>query len=78
MHPGVDTTRFVSAAQSAETRRRLGWADRRVILTVGALQKRKGQDMLIRALPAIRRRCPDVLYAIAGEGWSRVARGTGC
>jgi phosphatidylinositol alpha-1,6-mannosyltransferase len=42
-----------------------------VILTVGALQKRKGQDMLIRALPAIRHRCPDVLYSIAGEGWER-------
>ncbi len=42
-----------------------------MILTVGALQKRKGQDMLIRALPAIRARVPNVLYAIAGEGWER-------
>jgi phosphatidylinositol alpha-1,6-mannosyltransferase len=25
--------------------------------------------MMIRALPAIRRRFPDVLYAIVGEGW---------
>jgi len=39
------------------------------VLTVGALQKRKGQDMLIRALSAIRTRVPNVLYAIAGEGW---------
>ena len=71
MHPGVDTIRFVPATRSPRTRDRLGWGDRRVILTVGALQKRKGQDMLIRALPAIRSRCPDVLYAIAGEGWER-------
>jgi phosphatidylinositol alpha-1,6-mannosyltransferase len=71
MHPGVDTTHFVPAARSAEVRRRLEWGNRRVILTVGALQKRKGQDMLIRALPAIRQRCPDVLYSIAGEGWER-------
>jgi phosphatidylinositol alpha-1,6-mannosyltransferase len=27
--------------------------------------------MLIRALPAIRVRCPDVLYSIVGEGWER-------
>ena len=27
--------------------------------------------MLIRALPAIARNCPSVLYAIAGEGWER-------
>jgi phosphatidylinositol alpha-1,6-mannosyltransferase len=27
--------------------------------------------MMIRALPAIRRRCPDVLYAVVGEGWEQ-------
>jgi phosphatidylinositol alpha-1,6-mannosyltransferase len=71
MYPGVDTTKFVPAAPDAALRRRLGWTGRRVILTVGALQKRKGQDMMIRALSAIRSRCPQVLYAIAGEGWER-------
>lgn len=71
MHPGVDTKRFVPAEASGTVRERLGWVNRRVILTVGALQKRKGQDMLIRALPAIRRHCPDVLYSIVGEGWER-------
>jgi phosphatidyl-myo-inositol dimannoside synthase len=71
MHPGVDTSTFKPAPASSVVRERLGWASRRVILTVGALQKRKGQDMLIRALPAIRAKCPDVLYAIAGEGWER-------
>jgi len=71
LHPGVDTRQWVPAAPDAAERSRLGWADRRVVLTVGALQKRKGQDMMIRALPAIRKYCPDVLYAIAGEGWER-------
>jgi phosphatidylinositol alpha-1,6-mannosyltransferase len=71
MHPGVDTSTFTPAPASSVVRERLGWSNRRVVLTVGALQKRKGQDMLIRALPAIRARCPDVLYAIAGEGWER-------
>ncbi len=71
LHPGVDTTRFRPVPPDPECRARLGWRDRRVVLTVGALQKRKGQDMMIRALVDIRRRCPDVLYAIAGEGWER-------
>jgi phosphatidylinositol alpha-1,6-mannosyltransferase len=71
MHPGVDTSRFMPAPQSPEVRRRLGWTNRRVILTVGALQKRKGQDMMIRALSSLRKRCPDVLYSIVGEGWER-------
>jgi phosphatidylinositol alpha-1,6-mannosyltransferase len=71
MHPGVDTSRFKPAPLDDNIRAKSGWRDRRVLLTVGALQKRKGQDMLIRALPAIRARCPDVLYAIIGEGWER-------
>lgn len=71
MHPGVDASRFVPAEPDAATRARLGWTGRRVVLTVGAFQKRKGQDMLIRALPAIRAACPDVLCVMAGEGWER-------
>ena len=71
LHPGVDASKFVPAPEDATVREQLGWTGRRVILTVGALQKRKGQDMLIRALPAIRARCPNVLYSMVGEGWER-------
>jgi phosphatidylinositol alpha-1,6-mannosyltransferase len=71
MHPGVDTAQFTPSPVDAKVRQQLGWTSRRVILSVGALQKRKGQDMMIRALPIIRRRFPDVLYAIVGEGWER-------
>ena len=53
LHPGVDTSKFSPAAPDPAGRARLGWTGRRVVLTVGALQKRKGQDMMIRALPAI-------------------------
>lgn len=68
LYPGVDTTRFVPAPRCDQTRAQLGWDQRRVVLTVGRLQKRKGHDMLIRALPEIRRAVPNVLYAILGEG----------
>jgi phosphatidylinositol alpha-1,6-mannosyltransferase len=68
LHPGVDASVFVPAGRDETARARLGWTSRRVILTVGALQKRKGQDMMIRALPDIARRCPDVLYVVAGAG----------
>jgi phosphatidylinositol alpha-1,6-mannosyltransferase len=73
LHPGVDTSRFVPAPASPEVRRALGWQGRRVVLTVGRLQKRKGQDHMIRALGAIRQQVPDVLYAIAGDGEERQA-----
>src|SRR5262249_6378383 len=71
LHPGVDTKRFVPAPRDPAARARLGWGTRPVILTVGRLQKRKGHDQLIAALPAVRERFPDVLYAIAGEGEER-------
>ena len=71
LHPGVDVERFVPTARSAERRESLGWRDRPVVLTVGRLQKRKGHDMMIRALAEIRRTVPDVLYAIVGDGEER-------
>jgi len=71
LHPGVDTTGFVPAPRDEAVQMQLGWQDRTVILTVGHLQKRKGHDMTIRALPEIRHAVPDVLYAIVGNGEER-------
>jgi phosphatidylinositol alpha-1,6-mannosyltransferase len=73
LHPGVDTTRFVPAAPDERVRARPGWTGRTVILTVGRLQQRKGQDHLIEALASVRRACPDVLYAVVGDGEERDA-----
>jgi phosphatidylinositol alpha-1,6-mannosyltransferase len=71
LHPGVDGEQFAPADPSPTIRTRLGWDDRPVILTVSRLQARKGQDQLIRALPAIRKVIPNVLYAIVGDGERR-------
>lgn len=64
MTPGVDVERFVPAPEDKPPL----WPDRTVVLTVGRLQRRKGQDMMIRALPQIRKSIPDVLYCIVGGG----------
>jgi len=71
LHPGVDVQEFTPTTDSGALRRKLGWQGRRVLLTVGRLQARKGHDHLIRALPAIREQIPEVHYAIAGEGEER-------
>jgi len=71
LHPGVDTRRFRPAPRDSTVRARLGWGQRPVVLTVGRLQKRKGQDQMIHALKAIRQAVPDVLYAILGDGEER-------
>jgi phosphatidylinositol alpha-1,6-mannosyltransferase len=68
VHPGVDTNRFLPAPPNRQLREELGWGDRPVILTVGRLQKRKGHELLIAALPSICERIPQVLYAIVGSG----------
>jgi phosphatidylinositol alpha-1,6-mannosyltransferase len=71
LHPGVDTHRFQPALRDPAERARLGWGERRVVLTVGRLQKRKGHDQMIRAVASVRNIVPDVLYAIVGDGEER-------
>ncbi len=71
LHPGVDTRWFVPASRNSAVRARFGWGNRPVILTVGRLQRRKGHDCLIRALPTIRRAFPNALYVIVGDGDER-------
>ncbi|WP_422746439.1 glycosyltransferase family 4 protein [Mycobacterium sp. WMMD1722] len=67
--PGVDTDRFApDAGARDELRRRYGLGDRPVVVCVSRLVPRKGQDTLIRALPAIRRRVPGATLVIVGGG----------
>ncbi len=65
--PGVDPNRFRPTDGSA-LRTRLGGEGRRVLLSVGHLVPRKGQDTVIRLLPRIAAIVPDVVYWIAGTG----------
>jgi phosphatidylinositol alpha-1,6-mannosyltransferase len=65
---GVDTALFHPQAGGADVRRRLGLTGRPVIVCVSRLVPRKGQDVLIRALPAVRRRVPDTALLCVGGG----------
>ena len=67
--PGVDTDRFVpDEVARAELRARYGLGERPVVVCVSRLVPRKGQDMLIRALPGIRQRVPGAALVIVGGG----------
>jgi phosphatidylinositol alpha-1,6-mannosyltransferase len=67
--PGVDTDRFrPDPASRAELRARYGLGQRPTLVCLSRLVPRKGQDMLIRALPAIRRRVAGAALVIAGGG----------
>lgn len=67
--PGVDTGRFApDEAARAAIRERHGLGDKPVVLCLSRLVPRKGQDMLIRALPMIREQVPDAVLLIVGGG----------
>jgi phosphatidylinositol alpha-1,6-mannosyltransferase len=66
--PGVDVELYSPAVDGAEVRARHGLSGRPVVVCVSRLVPRKGQDVLIRALPAIRRRVPDAALLLVGGG----------
>ena len=66
--PGVDVETFRPGIDGSAVRARYGLADRPVVVCVSRLVPRKGQDALIRALPAVRRRIPDAALLLVGKG----------
>lgn len=67
--PGVDTDRFHPDPDArVQLRRRYGLGERPTVVCVSRLVPRKGQDMLIKALPGIRRRVSDAALVVVGGG----------
>ena len=65
---GVDTTAFRPGSGGVDVRARWGLEGRPVVVCVSRLVERKGQDVLVRALPEIRRRVPGAAVLIVGGG----------
>jgi phosphatidylinositol alpha-1,6-mannosyltransferase len=66
--PGIDTEHFSPAKRSPRIRRDLGLEEKKVIVSVGRLVHRKGQDFLIDALPIIAQKISNVHLLLVGEG----------
>jgi phosphatidylinositol alpha-1,6-mannosyltransferase len=72
--PGVDCAAFQpDPGARAEIRRRHRLGDTPVVLCVSRLVARKGQDTLVRALPAIQRQVPGATLLLVGDGPRRAA-----
>jgi phosphatidyl-myo-inositol dimannoside synthase len=69
--PGVDASFFRPDSGGEVVRETHGLHARRVIVCVSRLVPRKGQDVLLRALPAIMRAVPDAALLIVGDGPDR-------
>ncbi|MFJ6799068.1 glycosyltransferase family 4 protein [Streptomyces sp. NPDC091268] len=74
--PGVDPAAFGLGGGDGEAgrgaaggvRERHGLVGRTVILCVSRLVRRKGQDVLIKAMPEILRKVPDAALVLVGQG----------
>ena len=66
---GVDTSVFhPDSVARAELRKRYGLGERPTILCLSRLVPRKGQDMLIKALPTVRKSIDGAVLVIVGGG----------
>jgi phosphatidylinositol alpha-1,6-mannosyltransferase len=65
--PGIDTDHF-SPQDATHLRSELGLAHKKVIVSVGRLVHRKGQDVLIEAMPTIIEQVPQAHLLMIGEG----------
>ncbi|MAG28665.1 hypothetical protein CL632_00765 [bacterium] len=51
-----------------ELRQKHGIDDKPILLTISRLVKRKGIDLVIRALPMVWKQIPDLVYVVVGDG----------
>lgn len=66
--PGIDTSHFAPVLDSHELKRELELDGKRVIVSVGRLVHRKGQDTLVEAMPQILKEFPDAHLLFVGVG----------
>ncbi len=71
VYPAVDPERFHPGVDGAAIRARYAGPGDIVLLSVGRLQRRKGHDVAIHAVAALRTEFPQLRYIIAGDGEER-------
>jgi phosphatidylinositol alpha-1,6-mannosyltransferase len=66
--PGIDTEHFAPRKARVDLIEKYRLDGRRVIVSVGRLVHRKGQDELVKAMPKILEQFPDAILLFVGEG----------
>lgn len=68
LSPGVDTLRFHPEVDISNVINKYNLKNKKILLTVSRLEENKGIDKMIKLLPGIRQRFPEVIYLIVGKG----------
>jgi phosphatidylinositol alpha-1,6-mannosyltransferase len=68
VNPGVDGHIMHNAQNITQLKEKYNLENKIVLLSVGRLVKRKGFDMVIKAMPAVLKRIPNLVYIILGDG----------
>lgn len=66
--PGINIEHFAPSREKNLLRAELHLEGKRIIVSVGRLVKRKGQDRLIEALPTIKEEIPNAHLLLVGQG----------
>ena len=71
--PGVDDQVFRPGCGGDEVRRRFGLSDRPLVVCISRMVARKGQDVLVQAMPRLRALVPGAALLLVGDGPHRAA-----
>ncbi len=71
LNPSVDEPAIPDSSHISEVKAKYSLENKKVLLTVGRLVSRKGQDFIIKTLPILIKEFPDLVYVIVGEGGYR-------
>jgi len=72
VYPGVDVKLFRPNLDCSKIVERYKLRDKKVILSVSRLEKDKGEDMVIRALPEVIKKTDNLVYLVVGAGSQKV------
>ncbi|MFH1366769.1 MAG: glycosyltransferase [Patescibacteria group bacterium] len=68
VYPSLPSDDYNQKTELLALKQNYNLADKKVILTLGRLVERKGQDMVIKSLPSVLKVFPDLAYLIVGDG----------
>jgi phosphatidylinositol alpha-1,6-mannosyltransferase len=71
LNPGVDVAGFYPNVDTSKVRHKYELDGRRVLLTVARLETRKNVESVLRALPKVVVKVPNILYLVVGDGEER-------